>query len=460
MLATCAHDDGTSSEQGKRIDGVLATGKDLIIVSIDTLRADRLPFYGGSRANAGDPRQQWSLAWLAANGTLLENAYAHVGITLPSLASLWTGQEPLQHGVLTNRGLVEQPTFAMEMADLGWHGVSMNTSGILRSGAGLERGFDTYKAIKPKFEAELAKRITEKARVTITEGEPLMMWAHYVTPHAPYAPTSEFAGTYTTSPDPPGTNAVVHSVEAGPVGAHTELIAHLRNLYDEEILVTDSYVQDLLSRLDAIYRESGRGGLLDNAVVVFTSDHGEELGDRNSFVQHAKSLYSGVIRVPTLVLGAEWPAQRDARMLGLKDLLPWVIHGTEPTDRYVVSALKDRFFAIRDSRWTLVHNPMDDMSGPGGLPPGSEYPYPTVALFDHIKDPLEMVDLAAQHPKEVERLLDELRAWFDAVERSKAQALNQVIDDETLNELGYAADEGEQPATTPPPWTGSDWRGR
>ena len=157
---------------------------------------------------------------------------------------------------------------------------------------------------------------------------------------------------------------------------------------------------------------------------------------------------------------AEWPAQRDARMLGLKDLLPWVIHGTEPTDRYVVSALKDRFFAIRDSRWTLVHNPMDDMSGPGGLPPGSEYPYPTVALFDHIKDLLEMVDLAAQHPKEVERLLDELRAWFDAVERSKAQALNQVIDDETLNELGYAADEGEQPATTPPPWTGSDWRGR
>jgi arylsulfatase A-like enzyme len=437
--------------------GIVAQKKDLIVVTVDTLRADRLPFYGASRDTGGDPEQEWSLAWMAAHGTVLEQVYAQVGITLPSLSSLWTGSPPLQHGVLTNRGLLEERTFIMDLADAGWHAVGVNASGILKHGTGLERGFQSYQAFNPNNEKRIARMSVKQCTEAVTNRQPLLLWAHYVAPHSPYEPTKQFAGRYTTSKEPKGDNNTIYAIEAEPDSLTPELREHIRGLYDEEILVTNHYVKDLLGSLDSMYREQGRGGLLENAVVILSADHGEELGDRNGFFMHAKSLYAGVIQVPTIVLGEGWIAQRDGRLVALQDLIPWVMSGTPPQAPIVVSALKDRFFAVRDERWTLIHNPLADGSGPGGPPKGSVYPYPAVALFDRNVDPLEKHDVSADYPEETQRLLDSLHAWFLDLPMMQEQALNNVVDDTTLSELGYATGSPEAVMKSSVPWTGQQW---
>lgn len=463
-LPSCADREkpvNTGSETKQVIStGVVTQRKDLIVITVDTLRADRLPFFGASRATGGDPEQEWSLSWMAAHGTVLEQVYAQVGITLPSLSSMWTGSPPLQHGVLTNRGLLEERTFIMDMTDAGWHGVAVNASGILKRGTGLERGFSYYNAFAPRNEKRVAGVSIKQSTEAITNRQPLLLWAHYVAPHSPYAPTAEFAGRYATSAEPKGDNNTIYSIEAKPESLTSELREHMRALYDEEILVTNDYVQELLSGLDSLYREQGRGGLLDNAVVVISSDHGEGLGDRNGFFMHAKSLYAGVIQVPTIVLGEGWPAGRDHRLLALQDLIPWVMNGTQPHAPIVVSTIKDRFFAVRDDRWTLIHNPLADGSGPGGPPEGSVYPYPTVALFDRNVDPLEMNDVSALHPEVTIRLLDSLHAWFLALPMMQEEALNQVVDDKTLSELGYATSDANDNTNSLLPWTGEQWQRR
>ncbi len=89
------------------------TDLDLVIVSIDTLRADRLPFYGGANATGGSVEEPWSLSWLAQQGTVLEQVWAPAGLTLPSFGSFWTGLAPLEHGTTTNHGKVRAQNFAM-----------------------------------------------------------------------------------------------------------------------------------------------------------------------------------------------------------------------------------------------------------------------------------------------------------------------------------------------------------
>jgi hypothetical protein len=346
------------------------------------------------------------------------------------------------------------------MTEAGWYGVAVNASGILKRGTGLERGFHYYNAFSPRNEKKVAGVSIKQSTEAITNRQPLLLWAHYVAPHSPYAPTAEFAGRYTTSAEPKGDNNTIHGFEGNPETLTPELREHMRALYDEEILVTNDYVQGLLSGLDSLYRAQGRGGLLENAVVIISSDHGEELGDRNGFFMHAKSLYAGVIQVPTIVLGEGWPAQRDSSLLSLQDLIPWVMNGTQPQAPIVVSTIKDRFFAARDERWTLIHNPLDDGSGPGGPPEGSVYPYPTVALFDRNADPLEMNDVSALHPEETKRLLDGLNAWFLALPMMQEEALNDVVDDKTLSELGYATSESSPETTSLLPWTGQQWHSR
>lgn len=438
--------------------GIVESGQDLIVITIDTLRADRLPFYAADRPTGGDVEQKWSLAWLAKHGTVLKQTYAPVGKTLPSMTSFWTGLSPLEHGVFDNRGQkTSAQTFAMDLEQAGWAGFCVNASAVLAEGTGLARGYVSYQSISQGKEWKLPNRMLEKVNPSIAANEKVFLWAHYVTPHHPYAPGEEFVGSFTESPLPAGDAKTIFEVELNPGEDYAATIEHLRGLYDEEILTANYYVVRLLTRLDSAYQESGRGGLLDNAVVVITSDHGEELGDHNSFIRHSKSLYSGVIHIPAIVIGKEWPAQHDDRLVALQDLLPWVISGTEPEAPFMVSSLGDRFFALRDARWTLVHNPAGGLSGPGGTPKGSAFPYPTVALFERTQDPLELEDVSTQYPEVTEKLLDALHDWFFDQETASHQDENHIVDDATLSELGYATEEEDAPDQTPAPWTGSQW---
>ncbi|MHC4380485.1 MAG: sulfatase-like hydrolase/transferase, partial [Planctomycetota bacterium] len=395
--------------------GLLAPGdtRDLIVVSIDTLRADRLPFYGSERPTAGSATQPWNLNWLAAQGTTFDSLWAPTGVTLPSLATFWTGRSPLEHGAMGNRRPILIPGYGQQLMQAGWKGFAVTTNGVLMKGPAFRNEFDRILTRGVDSEAGLPKLLLPMAEDSIREGERLFLWAHYMSPHQPYAPMEPFAHRWSDPQGLEGSTENLHDLYRHPESATPEVIAQMRGLYDEEILGANLYLKRFLKKLDSQYRDAGRGGLLENAVLVFFSDHGEGLGDRRGFFMHAKSLYSGVIRVPCVIVGGGWEAGgRVEQGVALQDVLPMVLEGRSPTSEVFFSSIRDEYFSARDARWTLIHNPSEDAHGPVGPPSEVPWPLAAVALYDRDSDPLERVDVSKEHPQVTRRLLDALHEWY------------------------------------------------
>lgn len=423
---------------------------DLILVSIDTTRADRLPFYGAARDTGGDPGQPFNPAWLAAQGTVFETCWSAAGQTLPSLANFWTGRPPLEHGAISNMVPFLLPSRLQQLREKCFtaaHALLANAS--LGPGCGLERGFDSYGLMVKQNEQNLPRAMLERTAAAVAGRERLLAWAHFMAPHQPYAPPEELVRRYGGGRSAPADNEFLYGLHrAGAVddALREDVIA----LYDAEIRLASSYVQEFLAGLDAQYRAAGRGGLLENAVVVFFSDHGEDLADHQAYFMHAKSLYSGVIHVPLVVAGPGWKAgERDARPLSLGDVLPLVLDGAEPPPGPHVAAWRANFYAIRDGRWTLVHNPADDPAGPREPPQDAAFRYPVCGLYDRAADPRELRDVSREHPEEVARLLGALNQWYDGLEL--LDSLVGVTDPRVLEQLGYAGSGGDEQRVHPLP---------
>jgi len=469
-LASCSGDDsvGVGPAALPPLDipseGVLgsASGLDLIVVSIDTLRADRLPFYGADHATAGDPAAMWSLAWMAQQGTVFDQVWAPAGMTLPSFGTLWTGLSPLEHGAIGNHRKVVAPTFVMELAALGWNNHAVVANQVLNRGSGVDRGFHSYEVRAKEQEANGPALLLLSTERGIQERKRALIWAHYMAPHQPYAPHPIHLGKFSTPGGVPGDRSTlegIHSnLDRSPVAA--DLLAHLRGLYDEEILTANDYVMAFLSGLEAQYQAAGRGGLLENAVVIVVSDHGEELANHENYFMHAKSIYSGATHVPLVILGGDWqPNQRIARALPLAEVLPMVLRGTQPQAQVFFSSWRDVYFAARDDRWTLIHNPGNNLKGPQEPPKGVPFTYPQVALFDRLVDPLELHDVAAENPEITRHLLDALHDWYFQLNRDAASGVVVLTPERQaeLEELGYASGDTPNAVNLALPWPGSQW---
>ena len=305
---------------------------DVIVVTVDTLRADRLGLYGAERETDLAADEPWSPRWLGARGTVFESCWAPAGKTVPSLATLWTGREPLEHGALTHMTVMQGPTYAEELRQRGYRTFGRCANASVVPAYGIHRGFEDY-ALRPKQrEPEVGDDLLQLAAPALEAGEPLLLWAHFMAPHQPYAPPAEH--DLWSDPDGPrGDNDTLFRLNREPEAADPETTAQLKALYDGDVRYASSMARDFLAGLDALYREAGRGGLLENAVVVFSSDHGEELGDRHGYFLHAKSLYAGVTRVPLVIAGPGWTAgERRAGGVALADVLPLAM-GREPAGR-------------------------------------------------------------------------------------------------------------------------------
>src|SRR5262245_25328038 len=230
--------------------GAPAKGALLVLVSVDTLRADRLGAYGykSGRTPAIDA--------LAKQGVLFEQAFSHYPVTLPSHASLLTGLQPPQHGVRNNvgYGLPEKfTTLAERLKAAGYRTGGVVSSMVLRADTGIAQGFDTYEAPSARRvrnpahafpqtqgDASLQKALSwlEGAK----PGEPFFLFLHLFDPHAPYEPPEPFRTEFKD------------------------------RLYDGEVAYTDSLLARLVEALQ-------QRGLYDGALLVFVSDHGEGLLD-------------------------------------------------------------------------------------------------------------------------------------------------------------------------------------
>lgn len=282
----------------------------LIVISVDTVRADRYGAYGYGEARTPVVDQ------LAKEGVTFEYAIAPMPRTTPALASMMTGLWPHEHGSRDVNERVREGTFVATLfKDAGFATAAVTANPAAGREEGFATGFDEFEQLNAKYNAA---KVTDAAIVleqNAPKGEPLFMWVHYIDPHSPYKAPKEWRADDQSDCD------ALLKIERGRrranVGGHSErAIPHCSNAYDAEIAFTDHEVGRLLKRL----RKAGR---LDNAVVVFTSDHGENFGEWGAFYGHGVNVHDGAIRVPLIIAGAGIPKNvRVTEAIGLHDLAP------------------------------------------------------------------------------------------------------------------------------------------
>lgn len=271
----------------------------VLLITIDTLRADRLGVYGYSRIETPN------IDKLASESMVFERTVSPVPLTLPSHASILTGVYPLYHGVRDNAGFVlspQQVTLAEILKQQGYSTGAFVGSFVLDSRFGLDQGFDTYYSdfeltgldtIAPGLIQRPAGEVAEKAIEWITTQEsrkqPFFCWAHFYDPHAPYEPPEPFATRYS------------------------------RSLYDGEIAYVDKVIGDVLDSLR-------RKGLYEKTVIIVTSDHGESLGEHIEKT-HGYFVYESTQFVPLIwkSSGERYEPGRAAGIVQLIDVAPTIL---------------------------------------------------------------------------------------------------------------------------------------
>jgi arylsulfatase A-like enzyme/Tfp pilus assembly protein PilF len=395
-----------------------------VLVTIDTLRADRLGCYGSR--DVATPR----LDALARAGALAPEASVHVPLTRPSHACLLTGRLPAEHGLRDNVSPpldARVPTLGESLRGAGFRTAAFVSSIVLSSQSGLGRGFDAY---GDRFEAggddaRFLNSIQKRGDATTAEAiawlesqrdARVFLWLHLYDPHDPYDPPEPYAGRYADRP------------------------------YDGEVAWSD----ELIGRLDDAL---ARLGLRDDTLLVVTSDHGEGLGEHGESV-HGFFAYQTTLRVPFLargpgiaagtripvtvrsvdvmptaleLLGVATPAGLSGRSLAAAlrggpapAEAPTYAESLLPLLHYGWSDLR----VLREGRWKYIQAPRPE-------------------LYDLKNDPRELSDLAAAEPARAAALREALASRLAAEKRdattSAAQAGESVPPDllERLGALGY-----------------------
>jgi arylsulfatase A-like enzyme/tetratricopeptide (TPR) repeat protein len=265
----------------------------IILVSVDALRADRLPAYGYTKLRTP------AIEALAADGVVFERAYSHVPQTLPAHASLLSGRLPFETGVRDNAGFAvkrEERLLAEMLADRGYATAGVVSSYVLRSSTGIAQGFSFFDGDMPEGSAAdpRAGLVRDGAdSVAIAENwleeagtERAFLFLHLYEPHSPYAPPSRFA-------------------------AHEP--------YDGEI----AYVDELVGRFVKFLKAHQ---LYDQSTIILLSDHGEGLGDHGE-MEHGLLAHEESLRIPLIVKPAagQGAGRRVADVVQHIDIVPTIL---------------------------------------------------------------------------------------------------------------------------------------
>jgi arylsulfatase A-like enzyme/Tfp pilus assembly protein PilF len=265
----------------------------VIVISIDTLRADHLGIYGYKSGSTP------FLDRLAREGIVFNDVYSQSPLTLPSHTTLLTGRLPLHHGVRDNIGYAVatgERTLASRFKASGYLTGGAVSAYVLRRQTGIDRGFDFFDdALEVAGTGESLSDTQRDGRATVDAlaawtdahaDRPLFAFLHLYEPHTPYTPPAAYA-------------------TAGP--------------YDGEISYADELVGRFLSRLES-------RGILGRAIVAVVSDHGEGLGDHGE-AEHGVFLYREVLHVPWILRlpGGERGGTRVAGTAGLVDVAPTLL---------------------------------------------------------------------------------------------------------------------------------------
>jgi arylsulfatase A-like enzyme/predicted Zn-dependent protease len=398
--------------------------RSVILVTLDTTRADRIGAFGGK--SVPTPR----LDAAAAESTVFEDAVSQVPLTLPSHASMMTGKYPASHGVRHNglyRLAESEETLAERLRAAGLETAAFVGAFVVNRGFGLEQGFDRYDDIAVDrfrggedqvFEAQ---RTADEVNARVFEwlkhwnGQRAFLWVHYYDPHDPYQP-----------PEKPGRQL---SGEG----------------YDREISYVDACFGDLVDRLRS-------AGLWDRSIVVVVGDHGEGLGEHNE-LGHGIFLYQTTLHVPLFIRAPDLvpSGKRVGGPVELVDIAPTVLSllGLPPLEKAQGKDLRPRITGQDDGRLASAHAET--------LMPRLEFGWselrmfrdgrfkyvqaPRPELYDLASDPAERKNLLPSESTRVEEMKKQLSDWAaqtmnSAVEETARRSLT-AEEEERLRSLGY-----------------------
>lgn len=419
---SCSRDSASESTRGRSA----LIDHNLLLITLDTTRADRIGAYGHG------PAKTPTIDALAARGVMFQRAYAQVPLTLPSHASLLTGRYPREHGVrLNGRHALGPtlPTLATLFRDRGYQTGAFVSAFVLDSRFGLDRGFDVYQddVHEDKVGGDIlemqrpADEVTGAALAWLGQRSksPFFCWIHYYDPHHPYAPPSPYKEAH-------------------------------RDPYDGEIAFMDAQLKRVMDWLSS-------AKLADRTLVVVIGDHGESFGEHGEH-GHVIFLYNTNLHIPLVFVHPKVAAggRRVATPVSLVDVFPTVVewfglagpggllsHSLLPAMTGTPPATQDSFAennyvrtlhgwseqrSLTTARWKYVASAKPE-------------------LFDLQNDPGETRNLAASESDLARRMDEALRQRYSTMTpRGAVQAMLDEKSTKALESLGYLSATGPEAA--------------
>ncbi len=456
-------EDGPGSGTAPAVPAALADKPNLILVMVDTLRADHLSCYGGP-----DAVETPNLCRLAKDGSIFDG-FAHASWTKPSTATLLSSLLPSTHGVMSKPASLSQDVTLLPevLQDHGYAtgGIATNTN--LTESFGFAQGYDEYHYLAPDYIAgaeesssklilyQIARRVYFRIKPGLRVGDfyqpadvvnevafdfldrhaasRFFLFLHYMDPHDPYFE------------HPWNGKGIDRATNQHP---DPSMAAEMHALYKGEIAYLDAEFGKMLAKLDAL-------GLYDDTVIALVSDHGEEFYEHGGW-WHGLTLYDEQIRVPTMV---KWrkndelaPADARGNVVGLLDIAPTLIAragATIPADMQGVDLAKapherpepnrlvfseedhegNVLRAVRTETWKYIEA---NDGNPRGLA--------TLELYDVEKDPTEDANLAETEAVQIAAMRQHADAQQSLAETGAFEAEEADISEEerqALCNLGY-----------------------
>jgi arylsulfatase A-like enzyme len=445
----------------------------IVLIVIDTLRADHLGCYGYFRDTSPN------IDAFAEQAIFFEQAYAPIATTLPSHTSLFTGLYPLEHGLQANLGDNGHPfrsgsglrSIVEIMQANGYATAAFISAAPLKRVCGLDVGFDTY--VEPRTAQEDAGPTTDAALAWLEQhdGQRFFLFVHYFDPHVPYDPPPPYRSMFTDDPQLRSFIAerqIPDVVQPGLCRGRVPTVTHVAtNLYDGEIRYCDEHVGRLLDSLR-------QRGLWDNSVIILTADHGEGL-NQHDWPQHGRN-WNEQVHVPLMIRfpgAATTLPKRFTPLVSLIDVFPTVLGQLKPgwAEEFLSQARGVDVLAPGFRERPLLAERSGRDCGEFG---GSLYaltspqwrfhytPDQPALLFDRNLDAYELHNVADEFAAQAEQmhrqtlaLVAELKKHGDALRTGEAEPL--LLDPQLRREmeaLGYLGstydDEDQNPSATKP----------
>lgn len=439
----------------ERTERTLSQVKNVLLVLIDTLRADELsPYRPDTRVQT--PRLQG----FADAATTFDHAHSQENWTKPSVATLLTSLMPWEHGATQHASVLPRSVEMLPevLSDQGFETAAFICNGFVSDRFGFRQGWDSYRnyiregrRTRSQFVAADVLEWLDETQDADPE-KPFFLYVHTIDPHVPYRPPREFVSMYGNADYRGVVNfsrdaTLLENIKLGNLRLGEADRAHLRALYDAEISYHDVHFGAILDGLE-------RRGLSDSTLVVVTSDHGEEFWDHGS-VGHGHSVYEELLHVPMFVRIPGEAPRRVVTPVGLVDVMPTILQALElpipeqlsgrsflPSLREAgssrgpgtVSGFMENWRTYSVGRWKLIERPGNRS-----------------AVYDLMEDPGETQNLAPSRPLTRRalrgwlgmRLAETRRAPSRRRSRNREETPEPAIDAETaaqLRALGYIVD--------------------